>query len=216
MKYNNFIVFEGLDKAGKSTLIKKIERELKAKGLSVITLHFPTETENPTNIFGNLVQDFLQNKIYANQPELIYHIYANDRLEQKLKLEILLNKHDIVLCDRYMYSNLAYMGVKMQKNMDYMVKYGFSLEYEINKIPEPELVFFLDTKEDILTARYEREKETADVLEKDRQLQKKARLNYLELENLIENYYVLSDNSTEKIVNKIVNQKEKIKWKNLK
>lgn len=203
MKYKNFIVFEGLDKAGKSTLIKKVQNELTEKGINVATLHFPTENNNPTNIFGNLVQDFLQNKIYTNQQELIYHIYANDRLEQKSNLENLLSEHDIVLCDRYMYSNLAYMGVKMQKEMDYMVKYGYNLEFKINQIPEPELIFFLDTKEDILTARYEQEKDTADVLEKDRRLQKKARQNYLELENLIENYYVLSDNDTKRIINKI-------------
>jgi dTMP kinase len=203
LKYKNFIVFEGLDKAGKSTLIKKVQNELTEKGINVATLHFPTENNNPTNIFGNLVQDFLQNKIYTNQQELIYHIYANDRLEQKSNLENLLSEHDIVLCDRYMYSNLAYMGVKMQKEMDYMVKYGYNLEFKINQIPEPELIFFLDTKEDILTARYEQEKDTADVLEKDRRLQKKARQNYLELENLIENYYVLSDNDTKRIINKI-------------
>jgi thymidylate kinase len=80
LKYKNFIVFEGLDKAGKSTLIKKVQNELTEKGINVATLHFPTENNNPTNIFGNLVQDFLQNKIYTNQQELIYHIYANDRL----------------------------------------------------------------------------------------------------------------------------------------
>jgi len=200
MKYDNFFVFEGLDKAGKSTFIKKIKEDLMKENLNIITLHFPTEN-NSNNIFGNLVQDFLKNKINSNQPELIYQLYANDRLEQKEKLELLLNTYDIVLCDRYMYSNLAYMGVKMDKNMSSMVNYGFKLEFEIHQIPEPEYVFFLDTKEDVLTARYEREKETADVLEKDRLLQKKARINYLDLAKIIPNYQIIRNSDSKKIIN---------------
>lgn len=205
MKYNNFYVFEGLDKAGKSTLINKVEQKLKELGLEVKVIHFPTEENLKNNIFGTLVQDFLQNNISTDKPELIYQLYANDRLEQKEYLEWLLNKYDVVLCDRYMYSNLAYMGVKMERDMKEMVNYGFQLEYEIHQIPEPKKVFFLDTKEDILNARYEKDKEKADVLEKDRELQMKARLNYQSLKDLIDNYHIIYDINTKEVVKKILN-----------
>ena len=206
MKYDNFFVFEGLDKAGKSTFIKKIEENLLKEGLSVAVLHFPTDIKkNSQNIFGNLVQDFLNNKINPKQPEMIYQLYANDRLEQKYKLKFLLKNHDVVLCDRYMYSNLAYMGVKMGKEMESMVNYGFQLEFDIYQIPEPHKVFFLNTKEDILNARYNREKETADVLEKDRALQKKARVNYLKLAEIIPNYQIVTVQDNNKILSIIKN-----------
>ena len=170
--------------------------------MKVSTLHFPTETSLESNIFGNLIQDFLNEKIIPNNPELTYQLYANDRLEQKEKLKKMLENNDIVLCDRYMYSNLAYMGVKMAQDMQTMVDYGFHLEFDIHQIPYPKLVFFLDTDEKTLKTRYKNETKL-DLLEKDVSLQTKAKHNYRKLENIIDNYYIVKPNQINKILNLI-------------
>ena len=140
------IVIEGLDGAGKSTQISRVGEYLTAEGRSCYQMHFP---RTDGSHFGELIASFLRGElgqIHQVNPYLVALLYASDRLEFKPMLENLLSDNDIVLFDRYVYSNIAYQCAKIadatqrRKLQDWILQ----TEFEVNRLPKPDLNIFLD------------------------------------------------------------------------
>jgi dTMP kinase len=139
-------VIEGLDGAGKSTQIKLLREFFIRQGYSCEYLHFP-RTETP--YFGELIARFLRGEfgsINDVDPYLVAMLYAGDRQDASATISGWLGKGNIVILDRYTYSNIAYQCAKlpdlMKQNelMDWILK----LEFEHFRIPKPGLNIFLD------------------------------------------------------------------------
>ncbi|WP_409199841.1 dTMP kinase [Methanobrevibacter sp. DSM 116169] len=124
-----YIVFEGIDGAGKSTQIQLLKEWLEALGHEVETVVEPTDGE-----VGKLIRKILTQKRASSdigQKELGL-LFAADRLELLEKLNDFEYSNKIVISDRSFYSSLAYQGP--QKWI-----------YEINKFAKiPDLVLLLD------------------------------------------------------------------------
>lgn len=130
----NFIVIEGGDGSGKTTLIKVLEKYLKEEGFDVMT------TREPGGIAtAEKIREIILNEEVEPITEAL--LFASARREHLIKKVLpALKEGKIVLCDRFLYSSLAYQGNAR----------GLGIEnvYEINKPAVdglmPGLTIFLD------------------------------------------------------------------------
>ena len=100
-----FIVFEGLDGCGKSTQIKLLENKLKEAGFNnVKTFREPGSTK----ISEDIREMLLNYDITDTQRLFLFLASRNAVVEEQIKPAI--ENGNIVLCDRYTPSTLAYQG----------------------------------------------------------------------------------------------------------
>ena len=97
-----YIVFEGIDGAGKSTQIKMLKEWLEANGFRVETLVEPTDSE-----VGKLIRRILEHPDADTDKfqKILALLFAADRMMIMDKLE---DKSKIIISDRSFISSLAY------------------------------------------------------------------------------------------------------------
>lgn len=132
-----FVTFEGIDGTGKTTQLKALERHLQACGRSCVITREPGGTS-----LGNLIRQVLLEvgkHPIASPTELF--LYLADRAQHVQDVILpALNAGNVVLCDRYTDSTLAYQG------------YGRSIDLKLlRRLNEfagggvrPDLTFLLD------------------------------------------------------------------------
>jgi dTMP kinase len=101
------IVFEGVEGSGKTSQIQLCQEWLKSLGVSVVVTREPGGTPLGLDLRRLLLE--VENKKIADTTELL--LYAADRsqhVEEELKPN--LEKGNIILCDRYTDSTIAYQG----------------------------------------------------------------------------------------------------------
>lgn len=114
-----FIVIEGGDGTGKSTQIKLIAEYLKEKGFDVVITREPGGVVTAEKIR----EIILNNEIDPVTEALLFASARREHLKKKVLPA--LNNGQIVLCDRFVYSSLAYQG--------YARGLGIENVYNINK-----------------------------------------------------------------------------------
>jgi len=129
-----FIVIEGLDGSGKSTVTKLLARQFEANNLPYHLTFEPTK-----NPIGELMRSIVSGKVTGIENEAVALLFAADRY-QHLKCEILPKlEHSNVICDRYYYSSMAYQGLDSD-TLERIISY----HQAIMPIRRPDIVFFLD------------------------------------------------------------------------
>lgn len=126
-----FIVFEGLDGTGKSTQIQKLLLYLKKNNFEVDSFYQPTHGD-----WGKKLRElFKKGHIVPIREEIQYSV--NDRRES-VNNQILpsLKKNNIVLLDRYFWSNAAYQGI-LNEPYDYVLKQN-------EEFPEPDIIIYFE------------------------------------------------------------------------
>ena len=98
-----FVVIEGIDGVGKSTLIRSLARSLRRRGQSVVVRREPADPR-----LGALAQ-----AAAAEDPWTGAVYFTVDRHLASPGLERDIRSHDVVLQDRSFYSTLAYQGSAM-------------------------------------------------------------------------------------------------------
>jgi dTMP kinase len=183
-------VVEGIDGAGKSTQIRLLREYFSKKGYSCEYLHFP-RTEEP--FFGELIARFLRGEFGSLNdvdPWLVAMLYAGDRKDAAGLINSWLKAGNIVLLDRYTYSNIAYQCAKLldPKSIDDLMNWILDLEFRHFAIPRPDLNIFLDvpfsfTQKKLLSSRTGDDRSylngTRDIHEESLAFQKKVRDMYL-------------------------------------
>ena len=124
------VVFEGIDRAGKSTQVARLSETLKRKGYKVDTFVFPTH-----NSTGSLLRKVLSGQESLN-PEALHLLFSADRYQAKQHLCDMIAENDVVILDRYFYSGLAYsIGHGVDRDWCQQID---------SKLPEPDCVIYLD------------------------------------------------------------------------
>lgn len=141
-----FIVIEGLDGAGKSTQVAKIKEFFAERGFDCEYLHFP-RFDAP--VYGELIARFLRGELGSLEgvnPYLVALMYAGDRSQAATLIQGWIDENRVVIVDRYVYSNIAYQCAKIeqQTQRSELTEWILNLEYEVNRIPQPDLTLFLD------------------------------------------------------------------------
>lgn len=141
-----FLVIEGLDGSGKTTQMDLLKAYLDKKNIDYRYLHFPRLEEG---VYGTLIARFLRGEmgeIDKVDPYLVALIFAGDRKEAKPHIEKWLKQDNLVIIDRYVYSNIAFQGAKyndpgeQKKLADWII----NLEYNLHLLPVPDMNIFLD------------------------------------------------------------------------
>ncbi|WEL38468.1 thymidylate kinase [Encephalitozoon hellem] len=138
MSEGKFVVFEGLDRSGKTTVVNSLYESLLPIA-SVSKVRFP----NRNGCIGKTIDEYLQKKITLKS-ETIHLLFAADRYEHKAMIEDL-RKDSIILCDRYSMSGVAYSAAK-----------GLDLNWcamSESLLPKPDLTVFIDIPMDEICRR---------------------------------------------------------------
>ncbi len=151
---SNFIVLEGLDGAGTTTQLKLIDEELSRLGV----LHYCT-SEPSDGFIGKIIRSILEKKIQA-LPKTTALLFAADRNEHLNNPEYgiiaRLRREELVICDRYLFSSLAYQSERC----------GFDFVLSLNRtFPLPQHLIFLDTPIDLSQKRLTH-REEEDIFER--------------------------------------------------
>ena len=98
-----FLVLEGIDGVGKSTLLRALARALRRRGLSVAVRREPVDPRLGALAQSAAAEDAWTGAVYFTVDR---HLAAPDLARD-------LRQHDVVLQDRSFYSTLAYQGSAM-------------------------------------------------------------------------------------------------------
>src|SRR5436305_7105794 len=108
------LALEGIDGAGKGTQAAQVVARAEAGGRTVASFSFPTYDGNP---FSRAVADYLNGEFGTADevhPELAALLYAGDRFHARPQLVAAIAERDLVVCDRYVGSNAAHQGAKLE------------------------------------------------------------------------------------------------------
>lgn len=143
------IAFEGLDGSGKETQTKLLEKRLNDDGIKSIRINFP----NYQSEYSLFIKDYLNGKFGKNiSPYIASIFFSLDRFGiYETKVKKYLNEGYVVICDRYVYSNLIYHGSKIGNLREREEFFNWLLDFEYKKcnLPKEEITFFMDIPIDI-------------------------------------------------------------------
>lgn len=129
-----FVVLEGLDGSGTTTQLRLAAERLAASGRRWFCTSEPT-----SHPIGRLVRDVLTRRLEV-QPRTLALLFAADRAEHlsepQVGMQARLTRGELVVCDRYVFSSLAYQSLECD------FEFVLSLNREF---PLPRHVVFLDT-----------------------------------------------------------------------
>ena len=135
-KRGRFIVFEGIDGAGKTTQMKLLAARLEAVGRRVYTTAEPT-----VSLTGGMLRDALAGISDKTSCEMAA-MFVLDRIFHNVNpvngIEKMLRDGYDVICDRYYYSSMAYQG--SFTDMSWVAR----MNLDCPEIRRPDVCIFLD------------------------------------------------------------------------
>lgn len=149
-----FIVFEGLDGSGKTTQMLETAKRLSDAGYSCVTEFEPTDGE-----IGRLIRRALRKEVRIGADALAM-LFAADRSEHIKRIKNELTKGTVVLCDRYVYSNVAYQSLEL--DADTVISYNAGNTAALM----PDTVFYIDTPPEECVRRIAANREEEELYER--------------------------------------------------
>ncbi|PMP91734.1 MAG: dTMP kinase [Desulfurella sp.] len=180
MKY---IVFEGLDGSGKTTVSKMFVRYLFSKNYTVFYTREPYTTEIETLIRQNQTN------------KTLLFLFLADR---SIHIEKLKNQNvDFIVSDRSFYSTVAYQGYGGGIDIDFVIKLN---EFVVDNFL-PDVVFYLDCSPDIALSRSKK----LDAIEnKNLDFFEKVRQGYLDLAKKYNFFTINAQDSLENVFKNVI------------
>lgn len=128
-----FIVFEGIDGAGKSTQCSRLYEYICSAGIDAVKLAEPTDGE-----YGRKIRQSLRSGEPISREEQV-ELFIKDRSDDyRLNIRPALERGMTIIMDRYFYSNAAYQGMdglSPREIISMNLEHGF---------PLPDRVYFID------------------------------------------------------------------------
>lgn len=187
-----FIVLEGIDGSGTTTQCELLKNYLSIKSRKVLLTKEPTN-----NLIGGLIRGVLTHD-WSISPEGLQLLFCADRAHH-LEKEIIpaLERGMDVICDRYLFSTLAFGKI----NCD--------LEWlrQLNKhflLPDLTIIFDIDPSE--CARRIAKSRIRFELFEEEEKL-KKVLQNYRELAGLYPNLYLIDANRERELILQEIVQK---------
>ena len=181
------IVIEGTDCSGKETQSKLIEEKLKKEGKKVLRISFPAYDTPTGKIIGGPYLGKEGNTYFSEgptnvDPKVISLYYAADRLYNLKDID---KNLDYIIFDRYVESNMAHQGSKIDDIKKRKDLYNFinELEYKLLRLPKPNITIFLHVPYEYVK-KLKESRNKLDEHEKDDNFSKKSIDTYLELTSL--------------------------------
>lgn len=154
MKQAKFIAIEGIDGTGKGTQTRLLAAALRRRKQRLKVFSFP---DYDRTVAGSLIGAYLNGELGDPRKidsRLTAMLFALDRFERKAAIEKALASVDLVLCDRYVGSNLAHQAARTPpERRAELRKLVEKLEYGIYGLPKPDLVLYLDMPDSLAQER---------------------------------------------------------------
>jgi dTMP kinase len=172
-----FVLLEGVDRCGKTTQCKSLVERLLSAGIAATLMRFPDRATST----GVIINDYLtQSTTNAVDDRAIHLLFSANRWESAATIVEHLRNGTTVVCDRYVYSGVAFSASKIktpsltssltnEKNNDETVEMKAAvtnddtpdeplLDIEWCKAPDrglpaPDCVLFLDVSPDVAEQR---------------------------------------------------------------
>jgi len=150
IQMGKFIVFEGIDGAGKSSLCKSLSEYFNSNGISTLVTQEPTEEGIGAFIRSGLTKGMSQ--------EVESLLFVADRAVHTERISQWLKEYDLVLCDRYFASTVAYQSAPLNgKGVDR----DWLIQMNLPVTIEPDITFLMDVDPDVSLSRIARRNETS-------------------------------------------------------
>ncbi|TGO59750.1 hypothetical protein BCON_0041g00150 [Botryotinia convoluta] len=169
----SFILIEGLDRAGKTTQVKKLCDKLYASGRNVKLMRFPDRTTS----IGQQINSYLQSS--TTLPDQSIHLlFSANRWEKAQEIRDLIAQGYTIVCDRYYYSGMIYTSSKYSINSPNHLSLEWCKNPEIG-LPMPDRVIFLDLEPE----EAEKRGGYGDEKYETREMQRRVRNGFLTLQD---------------------------------
>ena len=140
-----FVAIEGIDGSGKGTQAQLLYDRCLGAGLSAAKIAFPQYGKTP---FAEAIKEYLNGEyggVREVHPKLIGVLFAADRFAVREDILEAVRTKDIVVCDRYVASNMAHQAAKLpSEERNAFVKWLECIEYGIFGLPRADLTLYLD------------------------------------------------------------------------
>jgi dTMP kinase len=189
LKRGFFLVLEGIDGSGKTTIAYEIKRKIEESNrLAIVTM------EPSNNIIGEYLKKYLKETLKDNRDPVFETLaFATDRaLHLKETIIPYIKEGYLVICDRYYYSSYVYQSID-----------GINTEWimHVNRyMLKPDLAIFIDVNPETAIKRLGKPK---NIFEKKKFLER-VYSKYLELVDKGLLIKIDGDREIEKIVDDII------------
>ena len=198
MDKGKIIVIEGTDCSGKETQTKKLMERLKENNIDVISFSFPNYNSPTGKIVGGpylgkpeIGESYFGEGALTLDPKIACAYYAADRRYNLGKIYDYLNKGYFVILDRYVSSNQAHQGGKLDNKEDRLEIYKWidRLEYDLYELPKPDITIFLHVPYKF-AKELKKNRKNLDIHEKSEKHLINAEKSYLELSEIYNWNYI--------------------------
>lgn len=174
------ITLEGVDGSGKSTQAKLLANNLNEKGYNIISLREPGDTELGENLRELLNDHQGSNTSITDLSQLCLFLASRAQLVAEKIAPALSGTNNIVICDRYMDSTLAYQGYGMGFDIELIKRVN---SYVVGHC-KPSLTILIDCPIKVSVSRtIARTKKMSRFEAKANDFQKRVREGFISLAN---------------------------------
>ncbi|UVE01434.1 dTMP kinase [Corynebacterium amycolatum] len=170
------IAVEGIDGAGKNTLVTAVTNQLRSQGHSVSSMTFPAYRQT---IFADFADQALHGQLgdTADSAWAMALLFALDRKERRQAIVDAARENDVLIIDRYVASNAAYSLARTQDPA--IVEWIEKTEFGDFQLPLPDVQVCLATSVGVAADRARNREasdmqRTRDTYEKDAGLQERT------------------------------------------
>ena len=190
-----FIVFEGIEGSGKSYLSKKLYNNLKNKGFKIVKTREPGGTPGAERIRKLILKDYFgknkENLFDKYTDTLLYLAARNEHIKNKIIPAK--NKKQILICDRFVDSTIAYQVYGKGVNK---LLINFIHKFILKKI-KPDITFVLKVKISKALKRLNKRKNKNRYDKFSKKFYQKAQKAFIKLAKKNKKRYFIFDNSTD-------------------
>lgn len=174
------IAVEGIDGAGKNTLVTAVTNQLRSQGHSVSSMTFPAYRQT---IFADFADQALHGQLGDTEDSAwaMALLFALDRKERREAIVDAVRENDVLIIDRYVASNAAYSLARTQDPA--IVGWIEKTEFGDFQLPLPDVQVCLATSVGVAADRARKREasdvqRTRDAYEKDSSLQERTLAAY--------------------------------------
>ncbi len=164
-----FVVFEGIDGSGKTTISKMLQDMFDKRGYKTLWLREPSDS-----IWGKKIRKLANLKDAIPIEEELNYFIEDRKIDLKHNIGPALKEGKIVILDRYYYSNGCYQGAR---GLDVNKIIEKNLEFALT----PDLTFIIDLPVDVALDRIKNNREETAILFEKKDYLERVRNNYLNL-----------------------------------
>lgn len=134
------IVIEGLNGSGKTTIIDQLKKHFASIQVEASFYKFPDRN----GLNGKKIDDYLKGSIVIDSKYDILDMFAANRNAVQHSIRDDLHKGKVVICDRYIFSAIAYQIPERVVQLNTIANYCNVIGYFDKSMPAPSMTYLID------------------------------------------------------------------------